>query len=431
MAGLGRAACSCRIDAVARITLISCVFPPEAVVSSQMSDAIASGLADRGHDVTVLAPYSSRGGSGGAKVRAWYSEQQPRERIRVIRCPVIPSRKSTMAHRLVEYVSFGCSSGLAALMIRGTSVIYANTWPVFGVGFASAAAKLRGIPLVLSVQDIYPESLAIQGRLEKTTLVFRVIHWMDGLFSRSAAHIIVIAESFRRVYLGERRIEPHRLSVIPNWADFESSRNGKEQDTAIRTQHGIPLSAFLIVYGGNIGVASGLEDALLAFAELRVSEDVFLLIAGEGDRLEECRKRAAAVGNGRVRFHTPWPQAETSDILRAADLLILPTRGNQAFASMPSKLITYMLAGRPVLAVAPAVSDLADAIRESGCGWIVPPGDPSALAFTLRNIRAMWGDEARERGNKGREFALTRFTREACLPRILGLIEGAMRTNDI
>src|ERR1019366_2280124 len=115
-----------------------------------------------------------------------------------------------------------------------------NTWPVFGVGFASAVAKVRGIPLILSVQDLYPESLAAQGRLEKRTLAFRVIRWMDGLFSRSAAHIIVIAESFRRAYLDERGVEPDRLSVINNWAEVPPAENRDERGAAIRHRHGIP-----------------------------------------------------------------------------------------------------------------------------------------------------------------------------------------------
>lgn len=410
---------------MARIVLISCVFPPEVVVSSQTSGAIAGGLTGRGHDVTVIAPNATRAGAEGAGRNAWYREERLADGYRIIRCPGLPSRSSTLRSRFVEYLSFGISGTLAAVTVRGASVLYANTWPLVGVGFAALAAKLMRVPLVLSVQDIYPESLVVQGRLKETGLLFRWLRRLDGLIARSARDVVVIAESFRRQYVRGRRVDPAHVHVVPNWVESGSVTPNSAGRAGIRERHGIPPSAFVVGYGGNVGPASGLEEVVGAFSELRELTDTFLLVAGGGSRLEECQRQTGALGLDRVRFHAPWPPVETSDVLAAADMLILPTQGEQALVSMPSKLIAYMLASRPILAVASGNSDLANTIRESKCGWITPPADQGAVARIIREIRTTWGAEAREKGRSGREYALERFTRDACLPRILELIETA------
>jgi glycosyltransferase involved in cell wall biosynthesis len=128
----------------------------------------------------------------------------------------------------------------------------------------------------------------------------------------------------------------------------------------------------------------------------------------------------------RTVFSGPFAAQETLPILSAADVLILPTQGDQSLVSMPSKLISYMLAARPVLAVARAESDLANIIRESGCGWVVEPGDSEQLAKRMRAAALMDRPELARMGLLGRKYALAHFSTEACLPEAIGVMEKAM-----
>jgi len=127
----------------------------------------------------------------------------------------------------------------------------------------------------------------------------------------------------------------------------------------------------------------------------------------------------------RIRFYTPWPTAETSRALSAADILILPTRGRQSLASIPSKLIAYMLASRPVLALSLPESDLAQIVRRSGCGWVIAPDQPGELADMIREILGQSKSALRSRGLAGREYALSNFTGDVCLPKIEAIIRQA------
>jgi glycosyltransferase involved in cell wall biosynthesis len=117
---------------------------------------------------------------------------------------------------------------------------------------------------------------------------------------------------------------------------------------------------------------------------------------------------------------------ETLPILSAADVLILPTQGDQSLVAMPSKLISYMLAARPVLAIARPESDLANAVNESGCGWVVEPGDTGQLARQMSLAAAMDRSVLTRMGSLGREYALAHFSTEVCMPRVIGVLENAM-----
>jgi glycosyltransferase involved in cell wall biosynthesis len=320
------------------------------------------------------------------------------------------------------------TGGWAARMCPRPDVIYANTWPLFATGILSAVSRLRRVPLVLSVQDVYPESLLAQGRTLArrgglgARLTLRAMRALDGVIARNARAVIVISQHFARLYRSGRRVDPERIHVIPNWVDGAPFETGHGAN-GFRAGLGVPEDAFVVGYGGNLSVASGIETLVEAFCELPDAGDLHLLIAGAGSQLDACRELARGISQQRVLFYSPWPIEETAPLLRAADLLVLPTRGEQSLASVPSKLIAYMLAERPVLALALPGSDLSALVERSGCGWVVPPDRPGALARRIEQIAGMDAAARARRGRAGRAFARQYLTTEAVLPRLVELIE--------
>jgi glycosyltransferase involved in cell wall biosynthesis len=131
----------------------------------------------------------------------------------------------------------------------------------------------------------------------------------------------------------------------------------------------------------------------------------------------------------RIFFHTPWPKQDTGIVLGAADVLLLPTQGEQSLVSVPSKLISYMLSGRPVLAMVLGNSDSAKLITKAKAGWVIPPDDPAGTAAALKVIAATAPEDIRAAGARGLDYALCHLTREANLPRMIQLLlETATRT---
>jgi colanic acid biosynthesis glycosyl transferase WcaI len=348
----------------------------------------------------------------------------------LLRCWSIPSSQSTLTSRLLENVSFGLTAALCALFTPRPDVIYANTWPILAAGLLVLLSKLRHVPVVMSIQDLYPESLIVQRRLRQDSLLVRAMRWLDGQVVRGCAAVVVISERFAEVYREERQMASRRLHVIPNWADRDLIDVG-DSGASFRAQQQIPEGVFLVVYGGNIGQAAGVETVIQALGDARVRhERLCFVAAGEGSRLERCRLLAAKLPGDRVRFHSPWPLEDTSRVLRAADVLVLPTQGQQSLASVPSKLISYLLAARPVIALAQPESDVANVVKQAGCGWVVPPERPDLLAQRIRNVMDLDPHLLDRLGQAGRSYALVHFTREACLPRLIHVLEAASAVSE-
>jgi colanic acid biosynthesis glycosyl transferase WcaI len=281
------------------------------------------------------------------------------------------------------------------------------------------------------VQDVYPESLVSQVRTHPESLIFRVMRLIDGLIGRSVKALIVISHGFHEIYRTTRGVPIERIHVVHNWGDRKPVNVDSGANAQYREARGLPQEALLAVYAGNIGPAAGVEGIVEAFGKLRDLRNLYLLIAGSGSNLTSCMARASTLGLERVIFHSPWRHEETDAVLGAADLLLLPTIGNQSLASVPSKLISYLLAGQPVLAMVLPESETANMVRRAGAGWIVPPDNPDALAAEIRNIASLPAGELHSLGKSGKAFADENLCRESNLPKVVRILEMAGRAKHL
>ena len=151
------------------ILIITCVFPPEQIVSANLSKDIAYSLVDMGKEVAVLSPRPSRP----------YGQQFDDQNIVhkgfehfVANSFIYP--KSSFLGRLVESISFGLASRkFIKKNNQKITKIYANTWPIFAQYLAVRTAKKYNIPVVMHIQDVYPESY-----VKKAT---KLAVWLPGL----------------------------------------------------------------------------------------------------------------------------------------------------------------------------------------------------------------------------------------------------------
>jgi colanic acid biosynthesis glycosyl transferase WcaI len=403
--------------------IVSAVFPPEPVVTAQTSFQIAEELVHQGHQVTVLAPFPSR--PDGELFKGYSRSLYRKENMGfpVIRCFSFLSRKSTMGSRLAENIGFAITSSVRVLFASRPDIIYMNSWVIFGSGLVSVVAWLRGIPVAMSVQDVYPESLSQQKRIAPQSLLFRILRALDTRIVHSAKALIVISDRFRETYTVDRGVPGDRVHVLQNWGETSAVELDPRGAYALRQKYGILDHTTLAVYGGNIGAAAGVETAINAFEYLWNDENICMLIAGAGSRLQVCQKLVETKGlQDRVFFYTPWPKKDTAIVLGAADVLLLPTQGEQSLVSVPSKLISYLLSGRPVLAMVLGNSDTATLITGAKAGWVIPPDDPAGAAAALKYIAASPREGLRAAGTRGLDYALRHLTREANLPKMIQLL---------
>lgn len=408
-----------------KIVLVSCVFPPEQGASAQMGAQTAEEMVRRGHSVHVYAPFPShpKGRLFDGYKRTLYSTSTASNEYRLTNCFSTFSQSSTMISRFVENLSFGITSGLQILFRSRPDVIYSNSWPIFATGIVAIISKVRGVPLVLRVQDVYPESLESQRRVTTRGWMFRLLRRCDLLIARSAEQLLVISPIFQKLYVKDRDIRTQNVQVVPNWGSDNLADAVSNSALSTRQTLGIPEDAFVAVYAGNVGVASNTEMLVDALAKLKDRLRIYLVIAGDGSQLGICRDMAERQHLNRVVIHTPWKTEETGPVLQMADVLLLPTKGKQSLNSIPSKLIAYLLSGRPVIAAVLPGSDTGMTVLGSGAGWVVDPDCVDLMAEAIVAASEQTAASLNRMGAAGREYAMQNLTRKSNLPRIIDILE--------
>lgn len=311
----------------------------------------------------------------------------------------------------------------ARALVRGERpdvVISANA-PIEVQEALGKATAAQGGAFVFWVQDIHSDAIEmILGRRN------RLLGWAAGQYYRShevgtlrrSAAIVAIADAFRD-RLADWGIDPARVAVIENWGAIGDIPRGS-RDNAWASAHMAGTGRPRIVYSGTLARKHN-PDLLLHLAR-NLDADVFLF--SEGRNADYVRETAVAEGLGNL-FVRPWVSIDDlPDMLAGADILFAVIETDAARFSVPSKVLSYLSAGRPILASIPADNLSGKNIVRAGAGLISAPGDVEAL---LGNARALLADATlrRRMGDAGRAYAEQKFDITSVGAQFLAIFEAA------
>lgn len=267
-----------------------------------------------------------------------------------------------------------------------------------GQAAALAAARRASSAFVYWLQDIYSEAIArLLGR--RLRVAARLAAWrfasLEGRLLREADAIITISEDFRP-YLEAWRVRGDRIHVQPNWAPLREVTPGA-RDNAWARDHGV-VGRHTFVYSGTLGRK---HDPSLLTAVAEALPDAMVVVVAEGTGVE--RLRDARRSNLKVLPLQPASALES--VLAAGDVLVALLGADAGVFSVPSKVLTYLTAGRPILAAIPLDNQAAATIREAGAGLVVDPTDRAGFVEAARALFADPGDA----GAAGRAYAERHF----------------------
>jgi colanic acid biosynthesis glycosyl transferase WcaI len=402
-----------------KIIVVSCVFPPEPVVSARTSFDVANFLIKKGNHVQVVCPHPSRNNS----------EQDARDEnfpFSIKRVFSIKSNKSTFFSRFLENISFGLSTFMFIIRQKGIDVIYANTWPIFATGLLVIASKIKKYKVVISIQDLYPESLVTQRRVSSNSPIITMFIFFDKWIAKNCDHIIVLSEWFESVYVKSRLVKKSKISVIKNWVKSEDilqiEKLFARSDIERHIGHSFDKDDTICIYGGNIGTASGLDEFIQFIP--KINTRVKFIFAGDGSLVPELKCLLSEQKmNDRVFFITPWPSEMTSSVLSSADILLLPTAKGQEFSSVPSKLITYMLASKPIMLIADCESEIAKELKKAECGLVISTRSSKMVANGFSEFLQKSDKMKEKMGLCGRQYAKNNYSYELSVNKIYSLLK--------
>ena len=261
---------------------------------------------------------------------------------------------------------------------------------------------------MFNVQDIYPDA-AITAGLVRNRHAIAALRLLERAIYRDAERIAVISEGFRR-NLAAKQVPAGKVAVIYNWLDAQEI-TPQPRDNPFAQAHGL-VGKFVVLYSGTIGIISGADIMLECARRLAAHPEIMFLFVGEGAIKDQLMRQAAVMGLANMLFLPFQPRELLSQVQSAADVSVVTLRQGQGTTSVPSKVLGYMAAARPVLASVDADSDTRLFIDQADCGLWAPPGNPGALADA---IMALYRDRSRccRLGQNGRGFLLRHCERRA------------------
>jgi glycosyltransferase involved in cell wall biosynthesis len=383
---------------------------------------LAEALAERGHEVTVIASRPNHPSTVGRLFRNSVpdSERAP-EGYQVVRVPVYRSVDSWAAKRVLNYATFMLAAVWAGVnRPRPDAIIAISPLPT---GLAALLVHWwHRSPLVFDLQDIWPDSARAVGVMNEG-LAIRLLRKLERLLYRCSERVVVISEGFRR-YLVEVGIPMERVVVIHNGVDTARFAPARAE---VRLKQSRPLrERFIVGYIGNHGLAQGL-DAVLNAARILSAEPVTFVLIGEGVDKPRLQAAARAAGLTNVRFLRGVPRRRVPGLLAACDALLVILREDPLFQiTIPSKLYEYLAAGKPILCS--VGGEAAQLVAEAGCGIALRPADGAALA---QGVQRLMSDPSGSRGlgEAGARWVRANFDRSGLMDSYVRLVQALHHEN--
>jgi len=406
------------------ILLITAYFPPDTGSAAHLFYELGTALVERGHDVTVLTGfpgYHALGDLSRYRGRLWLNETLD-EGINVARVAVPQLFRNTPVGRGLWQFSCAAVFALRGLTLSKSDVILTYS-PPLPLGLTAWTLRLlRGVPFVLNVQDLFPRSAIDLGVLSDGFLI-RFFERLERFLYRQANRVTVHSPA-NREHVVACGGDLDQVTVMRNWVDTDFIRPGERLNDFSR-EYGLD-DRFVVSFAGVIGYSQDVDVILEAANLLRVHPDIHFLIVGDGVEKARLEEKARYMRLSNVQFLPMQPRHRYPAVLHVSDVSLATLHAEVTTPVVPSKILSIMAAGRPIVASMNLDGDAPRLIEEAQCGYALPPEDPQALAEVILNL--YHDPSLRERlGCNGRRYAEQYLSVQAGAERYVRLFEGLLR----
>lgn len=312
--------------------------------------------------------------------------------------------------------------GLFAKDARKCDVMFIVSTPPIQGAMAAMVKKVRHIPFVYNLQDIFPDSLVGTGLAKKGGFLWKIGRKIEDYTYRNADKIIVISEDFKKNIMA-KGVPEEKIEVIYNWVDEEAVVDIPRAENKLFETCGLDPSKFYICYSGNIGLTQNMDMLLEVMDELKTeAPDVRLVLIGEGAYKKQVEEIVSAKNLSNVIMLPFQPYEDISHVFSLGDAGLVISKPGVGANSVPSKTWSIMSASRPVLANFDE-NELKDIIADHHCGVFTKAGDKEAFKASILELFHN-PDMCKEYGRNGRQFVMDNLTKEVGTQKYVDVIKS-------
>jgi len=340
-------------------------------------------LAAEGHSVTVVSGqtgYMQRDNP----VLPWYRRLILKEQeglVKIIRTYTYSELHRSYMGRLVSFLSFSVTAPFGLLRAERPDVVLASSPPIFPMLPIWVVCKLRRIPLVFEVRDLWPES-AVQMGILRNRFLISIMSWMERVLYNQAKRIVTLTQGIRND-IHARGWPASKLEVITCGIDTQMLYPDAEAGSLVRRNFGWEGRS-IILYFGAMGEANNLDVVIEAAVQCQDENTLFLLI-GDGMKRPYLEQRIAELKISNILLLPPVSKQEARGFINAADLCLVTLKDIPLFkGAIPTKLLDYMACGRPVLCG--VEGEAAEIVEEAKAGLVFQPNSSQQLSTIIAEL---------------------------------------------
>ena len=410
-----------------KILYLSAYSKPEQAASNHLSDDRNNAFADAGFYMEAYTPTPCRGVT--YEVRKEYCKKKHRKEsmyrgyMTLYRFSLFAEGKNPLM-RAFRYLCCWCVQFWKGLHAKDIDLIYLASTPPIQGALGAILKRIKKIPFVYNLQDIFPDSLVGTGLVRNSGLIWKIGRVIEDFTYKHADKIIVISEDFKRNIMA-KGVPEEKIVVVYNWVDQNVVKNIDRKDNKLFDRYHLNKNRFYITYSGNIGLTQNMDLLLDVARSLEDNEEIQFVLIGEGAYKEQVKEIIDRDNIKNVTLLPFQPYEDISHVFSLGDVGIIISKPGVGENSVPSKTWSIMSASRPVLANFDE-NEIKTILSENECGVFTKAGDKQAFTDAILEL-CRNREMCRKYGENGRKFVMENLTREIGTQKYIDVIKSVAK----
>lgn len=393
-------------------------FYPEYITSATLPYDTAEALVKEGFSVSALCGYPKEyNNSGEVPLKEIHND------IEIKRVKYLQLNRSNPIYRLINYFSFTFAIFLRLFSLRKYKVIVVYSNPPI-LPFVVAIGKLIfKIKMIFVCHDVYPEIATITNSISEASIINRSMKIFNKLILKHVDKLVALSSEMKEYLLEHRPIlDRGQVEVIPNWYKDEvlgqvSNAFKNEIFKVIN-----PEEHFIVSYFGNMGIAQDLDTIISGIKSFKDDTYVRFIFVGHGNKMDKLRNIVEVELLDNVWIFDFVHGQDFQDALNISDCFIVSLGKNLTGLAVPSKTYSYMMAGKPIIAIMGENSDIAKDLLENEAGYAIGVGEVDDFINAVNEMK-LDKEKCRSMGERSREIFLEKYTKEICTGKYVEMVK--------
>lgn len=396
-------------------------FYPEYVSSATLPYDTAVALSQAGFSVGALCGYPKEYSlSEKVALRETYKN------IEITRLKYVQLRRKNIIGRLINYFSFTMSVILRFRQLKKYKmvVVYSNP-PILPV-IPALANKFFKTKLIFVCYDIYPEMAHITNSISERSIISKLMKKANKIIFNRVTKVVALSNEMKS-YLLEHRpsLTDDQIEVIPNWFEDKGKSN---RSMALKNNLLMNIKEkdnLVVSYFGNMGICQDLDTIIDAIKELKDDTRIKFLFAGHGNKMVKLKEIVLKENLKSVTIFDFLHGQDFQDALNISDCFLVSLAEGLTGLAVPSKTYSYMMAGKPVIAIMGENSDIARNLVDNKAGYSIQVGERFKLVGAIKELQENESKRT-SMGNNCRRVFLENYTTQHCTQKYVDMIKGIL-----